>query len=94
MPQRRVRVVPTYTQEARGTYGVAFPIINGVEAPQFMETKDYTRRKMILVKRWNSEGKQEFSYVNIEVGMVTILKIHIKRDMATIGSRSFVSRLE
>ena len=45
MPQRRVRVVPKYTQEACGMYGVACPIINGVEAPQFMETNDYTGRK-------------------------------------------------
>ena len=45
MPQRRVRVVQKYTQEARGTYGIACPIINGVKAPQFMETKDYTGRK-------------------------------------------------
>ena len=62
MPQRRVRVVPKYIQEACGTYGVACPIINGVEAPQFMETKDYTGRKGFQWRDGIQKGNKKFAY--------------------------------
>jgi hypothetical protein len=62
MPKRRYRIVAKYTKEARGCYGVCCPVVGGTEKPQFMETWDYTEKKLVSLKAWNALAKTEMTY--------------------------------
>jgi hypothetical protein len=55
-------MVAKYPEEARACYGVAVPIVNGHEKPQFMESWDYTGKLMVSFKVWKQELKVEQTY--------------------------------
>ena len=55
MPKRRQRAQPKCDKEARGCFGVACPVINGVEKPTFMTPFDYAEKKMVSVKKANEK---------------------------------------
>ena len=62
MPSRRSRVIPKFPQEARGAYGCATPTVNGERQPVFMETFDYTGKKLLSKKDWNKAVKKELRH--------------------------------
>ena len=62
VPKRKFRVVPKYTTEARGCYGVCSPIIDGKEQGQFIETFDYTGTKLLSIKAYKKLMEAEMTY--------------------------------
>ena len=49
-PDRRFQIQPKYDNYAQGCYSVCLPTINGEKRPMFLETFDYTGKKMTSVK--------------------------------------------
>jgi hypothetical protein len=41
-----------YTTEVHGCYNVCFPVIDGIEHRQFIETFDYTEKKLLSIKAY------------------------------------------
>jgi hypothetical protein len=62
VPKRKFRVVPKYSTEARGCYGACCPVIDGVEKAQFIETFDYTEKKLISLKAYKILMQKEMAY--------------------------------
>lgn len=62
MPKRKFRVVAKYTTEARGCYGVCCPVIDGIEHGQFIETFDYTEKKLLSIKAYKIQMEKEMNY--------------------------------
>ena len=59
LPERKVRVKPKFSDEARGAYGVAVPTKDGKRCPRFMTTYNYTKKKLVGYKKWCSLKKAE-----------------------------------
>ena len=76
MPKRKFRVVAKYTTEARGCYGVCCPVIDGIEHGQFIETFDYTEKKLLSIKAYKIQMEKEMSY---------------RRNMKSQGWKDYVS---
>ena len=51
-----------YSTEARGCYGACCPIIDGVEQAQFIESFDYTEKKLISAKAYKILMQKEMTY--------------------------------
>ena len=62
MPKRKFRVMAKYSTEARGCYGVCCPVIDGIEKAQFIETFDYTEKKLISLKAYKILMQKEMTY--------------------------------
>jgi hypothetical protein len=64
LPEKKARLVPKYTKEARGCYGVACPTstVDGETKPQFMETFDYTQKTLRSKKMFDAILKTEKNY--------------------------------
>jgi hypothetical protein len=62
VPKRKFRVVAKYSTEAHGCYGVCCPIIDGVEQAQFIESFDYTEKKLISFKAYKILRHKELAY--------------------------------
>jgi hypothetical protein len=54
--------MPKYSTEARGCYGACCPVIDGVEKAQFIETFDYTEKKLISLKAYKILMQKEMAY--------------------------------
>eukprot|EP00562_Extubocellulus_spinifer_P015630 CAMPEP_0178566784 /NCGR_PEP_ID=MMETSP0697-20121206/14954_1 /TAXON_ID=265572 /ORGANISM="Extubocellulus spinifer, Strain CCMP396" /LENGTH=385 /DNA_ID=CAMNT_0020200629 /DNA_START=1 /DNA_END=1155 /DNA_ORIENTATION=+ len=62
LPERKVRVKPKFSDEARGAYGVGVPTKEGKRCPTFMDTYDYTKKKLVGYKKWCSVKTAEQTY--------------------------------
>jgi hypothetical protein len=62
VPSRRYWVVAKYMEEARGCYGVCCPVVDGKEHGQFIETCDYTAKKLVSLKAYIKLMKIEITY--------------------------------
>ena len=62
LPERKVRVKPKYSNEARGAYGVAVTTVNGERKVRWMSTFNYTIRKLVSIPKFGSHKKSEQSY--------------------------------
>jgi hypothetical protein len=51
-----------YSTEARGCYGACCPVIDGIEKAQFIETFDYTKKKLISLKAYKILMQKEMAY--------------------------------
>jgi hypothetical protein len=63
VPKHKFRVIAkSYTKEARGCYGVCCLVINGETKGRFIETFDYTEKKLVLLKKYKAHMQREMTY--------------------------------
>jgi hypothetical protein len=62
IPKRKFRVMAKYTTEACGCSGVCCRVIDGTEHGQFIETFDYTEKKLVSIKAYTILMQQEMTY--------------------------------
>jgi hypothetical protein len=61
MPEKRVQKVAKKESSAAGMYGVAVPILDGVKKPQFLETKNYTKKTVCSPSVWKEKFEKKLT---------------------------------
>lgn len=63
VPERKYQLNVKFDSHSQGCYAVCMPTINGTPSPMFLESFDYTGKKMVSMKDWKKVFNEKLDYV-------------------------------